>query len=90
MATGRVKWFNNTKGYGFVRPDNGGDDLFIHYSYIRMEGYRTLKAGQPVSFEIKDAAKGAHAVDITLLDGPAVDLAVNAVNDAGGGYSQSA
>ena len=42
MATGRVKWFNNAKGYGFVRPDDGGDDLFVHYSYIQMDGYRSL------------------------------------------------
>ena len=43
MATGTVKWFNNAKGYGFIRPDNGGDDIFAHYSTIEMEGYRSLK-----------------------------------------------
>lgn len=68
MATGRVKWFNNAKGYGFVRPDHGGDDLFVHYSYITMDGYKTLKAGQPVNFEIKEAGKGNHAVNLTLLE----------------------
>ena len=48
MATGTVKWFNNAKGYGFVRPDEGGDDLFVHYSYIQEDGYKTLYAGQNV------------------------------------------
>lgn len=67
MATGRVKWFNNAKGYGFVRPDFGGDDLFVHYSYITMDGYKTLKAGQPVNFDIKEVPKGNHAINLTLL-----------------------
>ncbi len=64
MATGKVKWFNNAKGYGFVRPDMGGDDLFVHYSYIQMDGYKSLKAGQPVEFEVQQAAKGYHAVNL--------------------------
>ena len=64
MATGKVKWFNNAKGYGFIRPDTGGDDLFVHYSYIEMDGYKSLKAGQPVTFEILEAPKGLHAIDI--------------------------
>ena len=84
MATGHVKWFNNAKGYGFVRPDNGGDDLFVHYSYIAMEGYKTLKAGQPVNFEVKEASKGHHAINLTLTDGPLVDTEAGAhaaVND---------
>lgn len=85
METGRVKWFNNSKGYGFVRPDNGGEDLFVHYSYINMEGYKTLKAGQPVNFEIKEASKGHHAINLTLGEetaGSAGDLTRDAVNDA--------
>ena len=65
MATGKVKWFNNAKGYGFVRPDEGGDDLFVHYSYIQMDGYRSLKAGQPVQYEIQQADKGHHAINLT-------------------------
>lgn len=82
MATGRVKWFNNAKGYGFVRPDHGGEDLFVHYSYITMDGYKTLKAGQPVNFEVKEASKGHHAVNLTLLDEPAGhDVSAPAVND---------
>lgn len=64
MPRGTVKWFNNAKGFGFILPDNGGDDLFAHYSSIEMDGYKTLKAGQAVSFEIEDGDKGAHACHI--------------------------
>jgi len=65
MATGTVKWFNNAKGYGFILPDNGGEDLFAHYSSIEMEGYKTLKAGQLVSFDIIEGDKGLHAANIS-------------------------
>ena len=64
MATGRVKWFNNAKGYGFVRPDEGGEDLFVHYSYIQMDGYKSLKAGQPVEYDVQPANKGYHAINL--------------------------
>lgn len=64
MATGTVKWFNNAKGYGFILPDNGGEDLFAHYSSIEMDGYKTLKAGQMVSFDIIEGDKGLHATNI--------------------------
>lgn len=64
MAKGKVKWFNNAKGYGFILPDSGTQDLFAHYSAIQMEGYKTLKAGQDVEFEILDGPKGQHAVNI--------------------------
>ena len=64
MATGRVKWFNNAKGYGFILPDNSEGDLFVHYSSIQIDGYRTLKAGQAVTFDIIDGDKGSHAVNI--------------------------
>ncbi len=89
MATGRVKWFNNAKGYGFVRPDDGGNDLFVHYSYINMDGYKTLKAGQPVNFDVKEAAKGDHAINLTALsepvahaDGGSHDTFSDTINDA--------
>ena len=67
MATGTVKWFNNAKGYGFIRPDDGGDDIFAHYSTIKMDGYKSLKAGQEVSFDTFDGPKGIHAQDINYL-----------------------
>lgn len=53
MATGTVKWFNNAKGFGFICPEGGGEDIFAHYSTIQMEGYKTLKAGQAVNFELQ-------------------------------------
>lgn len=65
MASGKVKWFNNAKGYGFINEDGKTDDLFAHYSAIQMDGYKTLKAGQPVSFEIIQGPKGLHAVNIS-------------------------
>lgn len=64
MASGKVKWFNNAKGYGFIIEDGKDEDLFAHYSAIKMEGYKTLKAGQAVSFEIIEGPKGMHAVNI--------------------------
>ena len=51
MNTGTVKWFNDTKGYGFIANDNGGDDLFVHFSAIRIDGFKTLKEGQKVTFD---------------------------------------
>jgi len=74
MATGRVKWFNNAKGYGFILPNEGGEDLFAHHSAISMEGYRTLRAGESVEFELQPGPKGMHAVNIRrcgdVADGP--------------------
>jgi CspA family cold shock protein len=78
MNTGQVKWFNNAKGFGFILPDDGGDDLFAHYSAIGMEGYKTLKAGQQVSFETIEGPKGLHAANIQPVadesQAPAPDL----------------
>ncbi|GLS84665.1 cold shock domain-containing protein CspD [Paraferrimonas haliotis] len=67
MATGSVKWFNNAKGFGFICPEDGGDDVFAHYSTIQMDGYRTLKAGQPVNYEVEQGPKGKHASEISPL-----------------------
>lgn len=64
MATGVVKWFNNAKGYGFVTPDQGDQDVFVHFSAITMEGYKTLKEGQRVQFEISEGPKGLHAANL--------------------------
>jgi cold shock protein len=65
MVSGKVKWFNNAKGYGFILADGRDEDLFAHYSAIQMDGYKTLKAGQPVSFDIIQGPKGLHAVNIS-------------------------
>jgi len=67
MSTGTVKWFNETKGFGFVTPDGGGDDLFAHYSAIQGSGFKTLKEGQKVAFEITQGPKGKQASSIKPL-----------------------
>ncbi len=64
MANGIVKWFNGSKGYGFIAPDEG-EDLFVHFSSIHMDGYRTLKDGQRVAFEIAQGEKGPHAINVS-------------------------
>lgn len=64
MANGTVKWFNNAKGFGFILPEGGGEDIFAHYSAISMDGYKTLKAGQQVTFDVTEGDKGLHAVNI--------------------------
>lgn len=61
MEMGTVKWFNNAKGFGFICPEGGGEDIFAHYSTIQMDGYRTLKAGQSVRFDVHQGPKGNHA-----------------------------
>ena len=66
MATGKVKWFNNAKGFGFIREDGRDEDIFAHYSTISMDGYRTLKAGQDVEFDLSEGPKGLHAVNIKV------------------------
>jgi CspA family cold shock protein len=67
MATGTVKWFNASKGYGFITPGDGGDDVFAHYSAIEMDGYKTLKEGQQVEFEVQQGPKGPQASNIHAL-----------------------
>jgi len=64
MLSGKVKWFNNAKGYGFIVADGREEDLFAHYSAIQMDGYKTLKAGQAVTFELLQGPKGLHAINI--------------------------
>ncbi|GAA0829607.1 MULTISPECIES: cold shock domain-containing protein [Marinomonas] len=65
MHSGSVKWFNNAKGYGFIVSEEFDEDLFIHYSAINVEGYKTLKAGQAVTFKVEPGKRGLHAIDIT-------------------------
>ncbi|NTS76986.1 cold shock domain-containing protein CspD [Catenovulum sp. SM1970] len=68
MANGKVKWFNNAKGFGFIVPDGQNEDVFAHYSTIDMDGYRTLKAGQDVEFDLTEGPKGLHAINIKLSE----------------------
>jgi len=67
MATGTVKWFNDSKGFGFISPDEGGDDVFAHFSQINAKGFRTLAENQRVSFDIVDGPKGKQASNIQPL-----------------------
>lgn len=64
MASGTVKWFNNAKGYGFISPEGGGSDVFAHFSAINMDGYKTLKQGQKVEFDLIDGPRGLQATKI--------------------------
>lgn len=66
MLRGKVKWFNNTKGFGFISSETHSEDLFVHYSSIQIDGYKTLKAGQNVLFDIEQGNKGLHAKNIIL------------------------
>jgi len=70
MATGTVKWFNDAKGYGFITPDGGGKDVFVHHTAIQMEGFRVLTEGQRVEYEMQSTPKGLRATNVTPL-GPA-------------------
>ena len=68
MYTGKVKWFNNAKGFGFIISQEHDEDLFAHYSVILVDGYKSLKAGQQVSFETTPGPKGIHAVNIRPIE----------------------
>lgn len=64
MARGEVKWFNNTKGWGFIVPEGGGEDIFVHFSAIQGTGYKTLVAGQMVTFDLEKGDRGLHAANV--------------------------
>jgi CspA family cold shock protein len=67
MPTGTVKWFSEEKGYGFITPEGGGKDLFAHHTAIQMSGFKTLKEGQRVEFEVREGQKGPQAANIKPL-----------------------
>jgi cold shock protein len=67
MASGTVKWFNDEKGYGFITPNDGGSDLFVHHSNIQMGGFKSLKDGQQVSYEAAQGKKGPEATNVTAV-----------------------
>jgi len=67
MATGKVKWFNEKKGFGFITPDDGGADIFVHHSEIEMKGYRSLEEGCEVEYEIGEGKKGPAAKQVHIL-----------------------
>ncbi|KPK79805.1 MAG: cold-shock protein [Gemmatimonas sp. SM23_52] len=67
MARGRVKWFNDAKGYGFIEQPDGGEDVFVHFSAISMEGFKTLSEGQEVEFEVRQGDKGLQAANVTRV-----------------------
>jgi len=67
MATGRVKWFDDRKGYGFIEQEDGGQDVFVHFSALQGEGYKTLDEGQQVQFDIVQGEKGPQAANVTKV-----------------------
>ena len=78
MPIGTVKWFNDAKGFGFIEPEGGGDDVFAHFSAIQMDGFRTLKQGSKVRFEVVQGPKGQLAQNIAAVDGHAAAHAAGA------------
>jgi CspA family cold shock protein len=67
LATGKVKWFNDAKGFGFIEQEEGGKDIFVHFSAIQDEGFKTLREGQEVSFDVVEGPKGPQATNVTKI-----------------------
>lgn len=68
MQQGKIKFFNETKGFGFITPDAGGDEVFVHFSNIKTQGFKTLKEGQRVSYDVEKDAKGWKAVNVQVIE----------------------
>ena len=66
MSSGTVKWFNNKKGFGFITPEDGGGDVFVHFSAVTMEGFKSLAEGQKVSYEVETGDKGEQAINVQI------------------------
>ncbi len=90
--TGKVKWFDDKKGYGFIELDDGSGDVFVHYTAIQMDGFKSLSKGQPVEFEVIEADKGRQATSVRILevveetrnvDGISEDLALDVKSEVG-------
>lgn len=92
MPSGRVKWFNDQKGFGFIEPDAGGPDVFAHFSAIKMDGFKTLKEGAAVTYEVTQGPKGLLATSIEALVRAEADNSAAAAADAPlrGGQEQAA
>jgi CspA family cold shock protein len=69
MPTGKIKWFNDQKGFGFIADEKGGEDVFVHFSSVQMEGYKSLKEGQVVQYEAEKSAKGLKATKVEAVQG---------------------